>query len=286
MYDMALLGGDARVAMLAQHFAKQGYRVIGCGLMEGWENPQVTYTDSIKEAVEEAKCIVGGVPMFKDGKLNGTTWMTTVSEEAIYKLLENKQLVFGGMIPNTFSVLCREKEIACFDYMKEDTIAIYNAIATAEGAIMEAIRNKDSNLHQSECLVLGYGKCARVLARKLKGLDAKVHICARSRVAREWAQADGFVAISFEQLKEHMQLFDYVFNTVPALVVTKEVLKNTKENALIIDIASGKGGVDYTYAYKANLHVIQCLGLPGKYAPRASAVAIANYIQEKLEQCK
>lgn len=286
MYDVALLGGDARVAMLAPYFAKRGYRVIGCGLMEGWENSQITYTDSIKEAIEEAGCIVGGIPMFKEGKLNGATWMTAVSEEAIYKLLERKKTVFGGMIPNTFSVLCRDKGIACFDYMKEETLAIYNAIATAEGTIMEAIRNKDCNLHGSNCLVLGYGRCAKVLARKLKGLDAKVHICARSKVAREWANTDGFGSFSFEELKENMNRFDYVFNTVPALVITEEVLKKAKEEVLIIDIASGKGGVDYSYADKAKIHAIQCLGLPGKYAPKASAVAIANYIEEKMEQYK
>ena len=60
--------------------------------------------------------------------------------------------------------------------MKMDDVAIYNAIATAEGAIMEAIKMQPINLHKSRCLVLGYGRCAKVLAAKLKGMDAQVTV--------------------------------------------------------------------------------------------------------------
>ena len=32
-----------------------------------------------------------------------------------------------------------EKGVSCYDYMEEETIAVKNAVATAEGAIAEAI---------------------------------------------------------------------------------------------------------------------------------------------------
>jgi dipicolinate synthase subunit A len=54
--------------------------------------------------------------------------------------------------------------------MKDEKIVILNAIATAEGTIMEAIRSSDQNLHGSNCIELGYGRCAKVLAQKLKAL--------------------------------------------------------------------------------------------------------------------
>ncbi len=49
--------------------------------------------------------------------------------------------------------------------MKMNDVAILNAVATAEGAIAEAIKRSIINIHQSNCLVLGYGRCAQILAK-------------------------------------------------------------------------------------------------------------------------
>lgn len=280
MYNVALVGGDARVSFIGEYLSSKGYRVIAYGLDEKQLCNELKCTKSLVEAMEESSCIVGGVPMFKDGKLWGENLTTTISQEVFYKRLERKQIVCGGMFPKSFEVLCKEKQVECYDYMKDDSLTIYNAIATAEGAIMEAIRQKNTNIHGSKCLVLGYGTCGRVLARKLKAMDARVVVCARNEVARAWARTDGKETISFEVLPEKIGEYEYVFNTVPSLVVDESVLKNANSDVLIIDIASGKGGVDYDCAMNHNIRAIQCLGLPGKYAPKASGYAIAHYIEQ------
>ena len=58
-----------------------------------------------------------------------------------------------------------------------------------------------------------------------------------------------------EQIKE-VKDFDVVFNTVPSLIFTKEVLKNTHKNTLFIDLASLPGGIDKASAKEYNIDVI------------------------------
>ena len=169
--------------------------------------------------------------------------------------------------------------------MKEETIAVFNAVATAEGAIAQAICGKDTNLHGSRALVLGYGRCGRVLCEKLKGLSAHVTVCTRNPEAQAWARAMGMETmdtLSAKREKEKLPLFEYIFNTVPAVILKEEELRKMNREALIIDIASGAGGVDYEAADKFGIKALQCLGLPGRYAAKTSADCLAEFTACRL----
>jgi hypothetical protein len=122
--------------------------------------------------------------------------------------------------------------------MESNEVAIKNAVATAEGAIAHAIERSPVNLHKSACLVMGYGRCAQVLAHKLRGLDAAVAVCARSPDQRALADAFGYEAIPLTDLPEAARRFDFIFNTVPAPVLTEAALLALKSGAFIVDIAS------------------------------------------------
>lgn len=62
----------------------------------------------------------------------------------------------------------------------------------------------------------------------------------------------------------------------------KRLLKNVDLSALIIDIASSPGGVDYDAAQRLGISALHCLGLPGKYAPASSARHLKQFIESKL----
>ncbi len=135
--------------------------------------------------------------------------------------MTKEQILFGGCINEEIRHECEQKEIKAFDFMKMDDVAIYNAIATAsKGAIMEAIKMQPINLHKSRCLVLGYGRCAKVLAAKLKGMDAQVTVCARNKTAKSLAKSFGLEVMDFTELKRRICQYDHIFNTVP-----KQILK-------------------------------------------------------------
>ena len=68
-YDIAVIGGDKRIAYMIPFFMEKGYRVIGYKVYRN-KNMEIKadgYADSLKQAVESASIIVGGIPIEKKG---------------------------------------------------------------------------------------------------------------------------------------------------------------------------------------------------------------------------
>ena len=274
-YDIAVIGGDKRTAYMVSFFREMGYRVICykiCNVKDGSVEADAV-ADSLKQAVESAEIIVGGIPMEKKG---------IVHIRELSRQLRKHHRVFGGVIPESFRQECDERGIRCYDYMKDESIAVFNAVATAEGAVLEALLHKETNIHRSRTLVLGYGRCGTVLAQKLKALSAFVTVCGSSPVELARAEAMGMETLTLDRLLENVGEYEYIYNTVPALVLEEGVLEHVGKDALIVDIASGKGGVDYQAAERMGIHALHCLGLPGKYAGKISAKRLAEYVTDKL----
>lgn len=287
-YDTAVIGGDKRTAYMALYLEEKGMSVVCYGLQET-DAAMRTQNDeamTLRDAVESAAVVIGGVPFLKNKRLWGGAGFKEEDgdAEAFAEALREGQLFFAGVIPDEFRKKCENKGVICHDFMKEETIAVYNAIATAEGAVAEAVRNRETNLHGSRALVLGYGRCGRVLCDKLKGLNVHVTVCSRNGQELAWAGAMGLKTLELPMLKEKLPGFEYVFNTVPALILREEELKRVGRETLIVDIASGIGGVDYAAAAAIGIRALHCLGLPGKCAAKASAGCLARFVSGKLEQ--
>mgnify|MGYP002236978907 CR=1 FL=1 len=97
---------------------------------------------------------------------------------------------------------------------------------------MEAIKMQPINLHKSRCLVLGYGRCAKVLAAKLKGMDAQVTVCARNKTARSLAKSFGLEVMDFTELKRRICQYDHIFNTVPKQILKEDILRKISQRIL------------------------------------------------------
>ena len=64
------------------------------------------------------------------------------------------------------------------------------------------------NLHQSNCLVTGWGRCAEALAAKLKGMDARVTVAGRCKDKLAHAFCHGYDTLLLEDLDLHIHTFD------------------------------------------------------------------------------
>ena len=84
-------------------------------------------------------------------------------------------------------------------------------------------------------------------------------------------------------LTGELDRFDLIFNTAPALILDGARLRETREDCVIIELASAPGGVDLAEARRLGRQVIQAPGLPGKVAPRSAAAAIRDSIYHILE---
>lgn len=200
--------------------------------------------------------------------------------EEIADQLREGQRVFGGNLPEEFQNACMEKRVRCYDYMKEEAIAIKNGVATAEGAIAQAISLGDENLHNNRSLVMGYGRCGSILAERLRGMGSQVSVLEENEERRARAEVCGFSTIQSSR-EIPAGGYTYLFNTVPMPILGKMLLRELKRDVVIIDIASGKGGVDYEYCREKGIRAKHCPGLPGKYAPKTSAEILYEYIRKK-----
>ena len=104
----------------------------------------------------------------------------------------------------------------------------------------------------------------------------------RKEKKREMARSFGYDAVSFDESKQHMGQYDFVFNTVPAPILTNEFLMEVKPDVTVIDIASKPGGVDFEYCRKKGICAKLCLGLPGKYAPKSAAGILMEVIKKTI----
>lgn len=279
-----------RQVYLARALAEQGFGVNVWGLCRQCSHGKIHCGATLKEAVENADIIAGPVPFFKAGKLY------TVSEalsgnpgfdaEEILLYIKKGSCFFAGSIPEAFCRKAEQAGVSCFDFMKDERVCMKNTIGTAEGMIAEAIARSPGNLYKSKCLVFGYGRCGSALVSLLKGFSCEVAVCEKEAHAAARAEIFADRIVSPGELPGYLKEVPYIFNTVPALVLSKAALGYVRKDALILDLASAPGGVDYEAASKLGMEAVLLPGLPGKYAPKSSGEILAEAIVEKLKDRK
>ena len=276
LYQYVVIGGDIRQNLILKELSKE-YQCLNFGVIEGEKISDTAKTMEL--AIKNAENIILPVPMDKGGNLNMKSEPAYHVKELI-GYMKKGQKVFAGCISREFRELMEYRGVQYFDFMEQKEISIYNSIATAEGIIAEAIKEYNQNLHGSKTLVLGYGKCAKTLADKLKGLGAEVCVCARKEADLMEAYTYGMKTEKIENLTDVIGEYSLVFNTIPAKIINKKVLEKVKTASIIFDIASFPYGVDLEEAKKLNVNVKICMSLPAKYSPVSSAEILTKYIRE------
>lgn len=276
--NCCVIGGDMRQYYLVDKLKNSGWQVFPFRVHE----LQSHY--SLTEAISMSDIIILPIPYTKDKKTIPTASEPLPIGNFVSQL--NKHIVFGGCFHEEFIEACSHTGNTLCDFMKDPTFELKNSIATAEGAMAEAIVHSSRNIQNSNCLVLGYGNCGTAIARALAGLSASVTVCARSTWQQATAYCNRYQIMDFHQLAEELSKFDFIFNTVPALVLTKHLLENVRADATIIDIASKPGGTDFEACKDLGISAHLCLGLPGKYSPKTSAEIIYQSICSRMAEMR
>ncbi|MGN0299707.1 MAG: dipicolinate synthase subunit DpsA [Lachnospiraceae bacterium] len=280
--EFAVIGGDLRQYYLARQLAN--HSVITYAIPTPPQMPPMPEASSLQKAVTQAHYILAPIPLTK----NKTHLQANISSNELrlsnlVRYLHDGQHFYAGCIPEEFIQKCMEKNVFTKDFMKNEEIALFNSIATAEGTLAEMILHSPDNLQGSSVLITGFGRCARTLSRKLKVLDCQVTICARKPSDRFEAQTAGYAALSFESLPTKISHFSLIINTVPAPIFTDDLLANCVAGTQFIDIASLPGGISGS-AEKFPIHVHHALSLPGKYSPKASGEKLAQLILRERKE--
>jgi len=274
---ISIIGGDLRIVKLAEMLVEEGVEVFTYAL-EKAELSDINKCESIEETINKTDIILGPIPFSSNGKtINAPFSDKKVLVEEFLSCLSGKTLIAGAIKQDIYDI-CSENNIKVIDILKREELAVLNAVSTAEGTIKIAIEETLKNLHGSNILVMGFGRIGKILSNMLKGLGAKVACEARKNSDLAWIKAYGYEPIPISNLKENLNRFDVIINTIPYIILDKDNLENVKKDALVIDLASNPGGVDRDAIKEKQIKFIWALSLPGKVAP----VTSAEFIKETL----
>ncbi|SFC10847.1 dipicolinate synthase subunit DpsA [Ruminococcus albus] len=204
--------------------------------------------------------------------------------ESLVSLVKTGGLVLGGRISAEQEKLFSQMGLQIEDYFKRESLAVKNSIPTAEGALMIAMVNSADTVFGSDVLVIGFGRTGKCCARLFKAAGAECSVAARRPEVLAQAWSEGFDSFPLIELAENIGRFDTIINTVPAMVLTEDVLASVKTGCTVIDLASKPGGTDFAAAKRLEINAIHALALPGKAAPAAAGRMIAETIREITDE--
>lgn len=275
---VSVIGGDLRQLTLAGLLEEDGYDVIIYGFDRDIKTGDLCAARDLTAALNSDIIILPVPVSFDNENINMPFSDKPLTVDELISGINPLSVVFGGRISPALSLSLESKGVMHRDYMKRDELAIRNAVPTAEGAIEIAISETPITVHGSKSLVLGYGKVGKVLAKALDGLGAVTYVEARKYADLALIESHGCIPLTMNETKTRINEFDIIFNTIPALVLTKDVLEKVDPRTLIIDLASKPGGVDFKAAADLGIKVIWALSLPGKVAPVTAGMIIKDTI--------
>ena len=264
----AIIGGDKRQTYLYEYLSKD-FNVITHSV------PDIINTNKcVLKTIKSADYILLPIPTTKDGTSINTPFY---NEEIPLSIIRGCTCpIFGGPIPCSF-------ETKYTNILSNEALAYKNAALTAEGAIGVAIENSDTAILGSKCAILGFGRIGKILALYLKQLCADVTVFARNEKDISLINALGLKGYSYEKI-DKLSSMDYIFNTVPSVILESEVLDLIKDDCTIIELASSPGGINQEYAKDKKLKIVVAMSLPGRKSPKAAAKLIGKVITDKIKE--
>ncbi len=283
MYNsVAIIGGDKRQLYCAKAFLDDGLKVTLGGFDKLLSENEMEITTPF-EAALCSEFIVLALPCVKGGKINAPFSKTdVVFDDALRHAMSGKK-VFCGMKDRLFELAPSLNKELVYDYSTREEFAIQNAVSTAEGALEIAMREFEGTISNSRVLVCGFGRIGKVLSSMLSALNADVTVSARKTSDLAWISTKRCKGVLTGELSKEKP-FDIIFNTVPAMIFDAKLLSHIAKNAIVIDLASYPGGVDFDCASRMNICTIHALSLPGKAAPKTAGETIKDTIINMLEE--
>lgn len=163
----------------------------------------------------------------------------------------------NGILRSDINEACATYHVPVVNYLSNREFLIANAELTAEGVLAYVIMNTPFTLSGATGLVLGFGRCGSAIAKRLHVLGCRV---------------DAYDLIP-EQF-ENPESYDFIINTIPATVITEEILKPLRKDCILFDIAPVPGGFDKNAVASLELKLIDCPNIPDITAPKAAGYTL------------
>lgn len=274
-----LCGGDRREVELYRCWKKKGAAVKAAGFEQIPEMEKAGESDFREAAV----LIVPPSGIQEGGAIRALYAGEQLTIDGCLKETRSGVILLAGAVAAPLRErLSRRTKL--FISGADEELALLNAIPTAEGAVQKAMELSPVTVHGSSSLIFGLGRCGRALARALQGLGSRVTAVVRRRESAAEACSMGLASVEAAAAGEAAARFDFIFNTVPAPLLTADFLKQVNREAVILDLASAPGGTNFSAAAALGLKAVLLPGLPGLAAPRTSGLILERVYRRLLEE--
>ncbi|MCM1363852.1 MAG: hypothetical protein NC122_08405 [Faecalibacterium sp.] len=273
--NILILGGDER--------QKQLYSII-----KETENTckhvyDMIQTTELNESIDSANIIILPLPITKNGTdIYSDSNDFKIPLEDIFERIRPSQLVIGGLIKNQVADKLKEKNVDFFDFYKDEGLTTYNAFLTAQGAVYLMLENTDEYVVSKKILVTGFGRVGKAVAHFMHVMGLDVYVAVRSEPQKCEAASYGYKILDISDIKSTVYLFDFIVNTVPAIIFDENTISLIKKDSVYIELASSPFGAEKDYFEKSEKRYILAASLPGRLYPSASAKAIYRSIEKYL----
>ena len=274
-----VIGGDIRSIKLANFIAQDGYKVDIYGFNNASFDTGLPESPDMNTAVNEADIVIGPLPCSNDNEtINAPFHQGKIYINEVFQTMKKNQIFIAGRMSNKIQHLAQLYNVNTVDILEREDMAVLNAIPTAEGAIQIAMEEMAITLHDSVCLILGFGRIGKILAKMLSALGADVYVEARKFSDIAWIKSYGYKPVLLDNIDNIITKANDIFNKIPSIILDENKLKLLNKDCLIIDLASKPGGVDFDKAKELGVKAIWALSLPGKVAP----ITAAKFIKETV----
>lgn len=282
-----LAGGDKRLDILSNMLSKENkvYRISD-------EHPEtknlmINKLTDLNQLNCKIDVIILPIVATRDGKhidnSLGNPYKILITD--ILKIAKKfNSLILAGNPTFELSQLFKNNDIELIDYFNNERLLILNAVATAEGSLQLIMHHSDKTIFGSKCLITGYGRLSKIIAKYLKTMGAEITILARSESQLTWAEIEGYYVKHINDLEENLNSIEIIINTIPSIIIPNNVIDQLNKNIYILDISSNPGGLDHQYAKSKGLKTNLALGIPGKYSPKSATEYIYNSIQNLISE--
>ncbi|HHW32379.1 MAG TPA: dipicolinate synthase subunit DpsA [Clostridiaceae bacterium] len=280
-----IIGGDLRSIKLADILAEEGNTVNIYGFNQAGFELKTKESQDLEAAIDESDVVIGPIPCSNDDEnINAPFHSEKINVKEVFKIMKKNQLFVAGRISEKILQLAQIYNVYTVDLLQREELAVLNAIPTAEGAIQIAMEELPITLHNSNVLVLGFGRIGKILSKMLLGIGANVFCAARKYSDLASIKSYSYRPVPMNELVLYIPDMDVIFNTIPHMILDSSLLNKVNKDCLIIDLASKPGGIDFECAQELGLKVIWALSLPGKVAPVTAAYIIKETVYNIIDE--
>lgn len=264
---VTVLRSDPRLAYAARALTDLGYSVM-------LADPE--------ERLDAADILLLPIPVSRDGVHISLPERPTSAVPLAEVIDRAPGRIFGGGFSAGAVAVARRGGREVTDLLAIPAFVYENAVLTAEAALGVGMRAAGYSLRALPVGVVGYGRIAAALTRRLVLLGAHVSVFARRPESRLAARGDGAEAYDLPALLTHLGGIRLLYNTVPAGLLTDTVLANLSDCA-IVELASGKNNIG-TPPGGRGVTVTPAPGLPGKIFPKSAGIIIAHTLDQTMQK--